>query len=108
MDTNHVARCGFDCSECPAYRATMAKNAAALEEVARRWGIERAEDLVCHGCRAVGQKRFSYCQECAIATCADSPKSLTCAHCSSYPCARAEALGPEGMARLDAIRAKLK
>jgi hypothetical protein len=102
-----MAPCGSDCSACPAYQATAANDTAALTKLAGEWGQKSAEDMICYGCRAVDQKRFGYCSECALATCAKAADQPSCAHCDSYPCPSTAKLGDEGKAKLDAIRAGL-
>lgn len=102
-----MAACGLDCGKCPAYLATMASDTAALTKLAGEWGQKSADDMLCHGCRAAGEKRFGYCSECALANCAKAGVVASCAHCDGYPCEKTSKLGAEGKARLDGIRAGL-
>jgi len=32
-----IAYCGFDCSQCPSFQATIKNDTAALESIARKW-----------------------------------------------------------------------
>jgi hypothetical protein len=85
-----IAVCGFDCSNCPAYKATHSDDEAEKLRVAEKWskaaGKEvTTKDILCDGCRA-GGRLVAYCADCNIRTCAQSKGYLTCAHCPECPC----------------------
>lgn len=110
-----IARCGINCAECEAYKATISDDNDARAEVAKKWAEAynpniKPEDINCHGCSSVGKLVFSYCNECKIRACASSKELENCAHCDDYICdilqewfTQAPAL-KEG---LDKIRAEL-
>lgn len=73
-----IAPCGFDCSKCPVYRATVAGATGALESL---WKLmdaearpERLEDLRCRGCLDGSGVTIPHC-----ATCADRAAGLAAA-----------------------------
>jgi hypothetical protein len=112
-----VAYCGLVCSDCPAYVATQANDAAALERVAAQWREEfdspdiTADSILCDGCLSTnGDRRIGYCDTCEIRACALERGVANCAHCTDYACARLEgflahAVGARAV--LDGIRAAL-
>jgi hypothetical protein len=99
MLSDLIAVCGFDCSGCPAYKATQSNDKAEMARVATRWSEATGQkmtpdDIVCDGCRVPGGRRVVYCASCNIRTCAESKGVITCAHCTECPCdkiVRAEA-----------------
>ena len=90
MLNNLIAVCGFDCSNCPAYKATHSDDEAEKLRIAEKWSEAAGKevtkkDILCDGCRA-GGRIVAYCAECNIRTCAQSKRYLTCAHCPTCPC----------------------
>ena len=87
-----IAYCGLNCAQCPAYRATRSGKRAVLETVLIYWReIYDAPhltvaDLLCDGCQADGRLN-SYCQSCAVRSCARAQGVPSCAYCTEYPCA---------------------
>ena len=80
-----VAVCGFDCSDCPAYKATHSNDIEEKKRVAEKWSkaaghTVTVEEILCDGCRA-GGRLVAYCAACNIRTCAVSKGYLTCAQC---------------------------
>lgn len=108
-----VAYCGLLCSDCSAYKATQAKDQAALEAVAAEWRQEyNAPDItvasvMCDGCPGTEGLKCGHWSECDIRACAMAAGVETCAACESYPCERLEGFFgfvPEARANLDALR----
>jgi len=107
-----VAHCGLVCTECPAYTATKADDAVAIQEVARMWSAEyrtqmNAADVWCDGCLSSGIRLCSHCGECKIRACATSRGVVNCAYCDDYGCdiiSGFQAMVPDAKATLDAIR----
>ncbi|MCD4650743.1 MAG: DUF3795 domain-containing protein, partial [Candidatus Cloacimonetes bacterium] len=64
--------CGFDCTQCPVYRATIADDDDLRDAVVRK-SEEKPEkaltrdDVNCLGCRS--NTRFRGCAECEIRNC---------------------------------------
>ncbi|MGD1118276.1 MAG: DUF3795 domain-containing protein [Dehalococcoidales bacterium] len=90
MLSDLIAVCGFDCSNCPAYKATQSNDEAERKRVAEKWdkatGTKHTvEDILCDGCRA-GGRIVTYCATCNIRTCAQNKGYLTCVHCPECPC----------------------
>jgi hypothetical protein len=84
MPTSLMAPCGFDCLNCPAYKATRGV-AKEQERVAARWSKANgkkmtAADILCDGCLG-GGRLVAFCAGCAIRTCALAKGYPTCAHC---------------------------
>jgi hypothetical protein len=91
--SNFIAACGFDCRDCPAYKATHSHDVEEKERMAKKWSKTvgkkmTVEDILCDGCRA-GRRLVAYCADCAIRTCAQNKSYPTCAHCPEMPaCAK--------------------
>lgn len=80
-----IAACGFDCSECPAYKATRG-DTKEQERVAEKWSkaVKKkvtAEEILCDGCRVPDGRLVAFCAECGIRLCALAKGYPTCAHC---------------------------
>ena len=92
MKEKVVAYCGFLCSDCGAYIATM-KNDDKLRQVqADKWSKQynqtvAAKDINCVGCISDGPK-IDYCVNCEIRKCALEKSIVNCGYCATYPCAK--------------------
>jgi hypothetical protein len=87
--SNLIAYCGFDCFECPAYKATHNDDLEEKKRIAEKWSkaagkTMTVEEILCDGCRA-GGRLVAYCAECNIRTCAVDKDYPTCAHCPDMP-----------------------
>lgn len=111
-----VAYCGLVCSECPAYLATQANDADALQRVAEQWREEyhapsiTVENVICDGCLGEEGRHCHHCAECDIRACAVEHGVVNCAHCAEYGCARiSRFMGfvPAARSTLEAIRKDL-
>ena len=82
-----IAYCGLDCEKCEARIATVNKDGALREKVAREWselnGVEITSAMInCVGCRVDGAKT-PYCETmCPIRQCAKGRQVETCAECA--------------------------
>ena len=81
-----IAFCGFDCRECPAYKATRSGSPEEQKLVAARWSkavnkTVTVQEILCDGCRVKDGRLVAYCAECNIRSCAVSKGYPTCAHC---------------------------
>ena len=108
-----VAYCGLVCSDCPAYIATQADDAAALEQVAAQWREEynapniTVDHVICDGCLTEQGRKCGHCADCDIRACGMARGVANCAHCSEYPCERNErffGFVPDARTVLDEIR----
>ena len=91
METRLIAACGLVCSECDAYLATQASDAAAIERVARQWsemfGAEIPPAAVwCDGCMTGGERTCGHVGECEIRSCVLDRGLPHCAECADYAC----------------------
>lgn len=108
-----IAYCGILCTECPAYVATQADDAAAIQRLAERWAKKydapiTADSVWCDGCLINGPRLCWYCAECKVRACAISRGVVNCAHCDNYGCETLTgflAEAPQAKAVLEEIRA---
>lgn len=111
-----VAYCGLVCSDCPAYIATQADDAAALEQVAAQWREEYSapditvETVICDGCTVESERHCGNWYECDMRACGAERGVANCAHCSDYACDRLESFFgavPDARTVLDNIHRSL-
>jgi hypothetical protein len=111
-----VACCGLVCSDCPAYIATQAGDAAALERVAAQWRDEygspdaTADSVICDGCMVESEQHCYHWHECDIRVCGAERGVANCAHCSDHACDRLESFFdsvPDARTVLDNIHRSL-
>ncbi len=111
-----IAYCGLVCTDCPAYQATKADDAEALERVAAQWREEysapdtTAESVVCDGCLGDGRKA-SHPATCEIRACGVEHGVANCAHCADYACEKLTDLfgqAPDAKKVLDGVKASLR
>ncbi|MBR5366481.1 MAG: DUF3795 domain-containing protein [Clostridiales bacterium] len=82
-----IAYCGLDCETCEARIATVNRDEALREKVARHWSelnhVTITPDMIhCVGCRVDGVKT-PYCASlCPIRQCALAKKVETCGACA--------------------------
>lgn len=107
----HLAYCGFDCETCPVYVATIQKDAAMQETLAKEYSMQSnlfvAADMTCEGCKAkvISEKM---CRSCALRLCGTEKEVDNCGMCVAYPCEKIETYIPQAKTRevLDAIHQK--
>ena len=108
-----IAKCGLPCSECGAYKATIAHDEELRAEVAKAWSkmygadIE-PEDINCLGCHNE-EVLFSHCNVCEIRACAAQRGLDNCGLCDDYICEKLEKFFefvPENKVVLDKVRAE--
>ncbi|MBI5528397.1 MAG: DUF3795 domain-containing protein [Deltaproteobacteria bacterium] len=85
-----ISRCGLVCTDCPAYKATKAKDEKLAAETAKLWSkLYHADvtvsDVWCNGCIGRGKKCAHYA-ECDIRKCAQRHRTINCGHCARYGC----------------------
>ena len=110
--TDTLAPCGLVCTECEAYQATQANDAAAIAKVAAAW-TERyrtpfsPEGIWCDGCASSSERTSQHCGQCPVRPCARERGLATCAECGDYPCdplTRIHRLVPQAREMLDEQR----
>lgn len=83
-----VAKCGLNCRDCEARKATLNNDDKLREKVAKEWSELNNITLVpsninCYGCNGDGVK-FGYCNICDIRVCASNKGYNTCGECGEY------------------------
>ena len=107
-----IAACGLICSDCEAYKATQAGDAAEIANVAQKWSQQynadiKPESVWCDGCLTDGSRKCGHCAECEIRTCVVGREIENCASCSDYPCEMASnffKMVPDAKKTLDSLR----
>ncbi len=89
MMADLLAYCGILCSECPAYKATVANNDDMRRQTANEWSVMYSADISpeqvnCLGCKS--ELRFAHCGMCEIRKCALVKKLDNCGLCASFAC----------------------
>lgn len=103
-----IAFCGFDCLECPVYKATVNGDDKKLREILSKESNPdiKIEDIHCNGCKSKNDKYY-YCKVCEIRKCCIEKNLENCAYCSIFPCSmlnEAFKKYPEAKLRLEKIR----
>jgi hypothetical protein len=110
-----IAFCGILCSECPAYKATLAGDEDALAKQAAEWSSDdyplTADDLACDGCLQEDKRVAKFCADCDVRGCALERGVENCAHCDAFPCEMLEkpwSMSVDAKTTLEEIRQMLK
>jgi hypothetical protein len=95
MTERLISACGLVCSECDAFLATQAGDAAAIERVAAKWSEQfgatiPAAGVWCDGCMTGGERRCGHVDECKIRACVVGRDLANCAACDDYVCGMLE------------------
>ncbi len=72
--------CGFDCSLCPLYIATISEDDNQVLDVVSKYSLKTKD--TCLGC--LSDKCASMCQKCNIKTCCLSKNIENCGQCIEY------------------------
>ena len=107
-----LGACGLDCSECSAYKATQANDAAAIAKVAEEWSKQfntdvKPEYVWCDGCMTGGSRKCGNCAGCSIRSCVVGRGLADCAGCDDYACDKITEffkMFPDAKGRLDEVR----
>ena len=107
-----ISRCGLECNECAAFKATEADDDNKRKEIAAKWSEMyktdiKMEDINCEGCLSTGKKVFNHCNVCEIRKCAVEKDVPNCAHCSLYICEKLDSfleMAPRNRELLERIR----
>ena len=97
--------CGINCTECAAYKGTVATDIETLKKVASVYGAgpEAYEEHVCLGCTPSDQPFLAkYCATCKVRACAVERDVPNCAACTDYETC------PELRAFIDSVPAEAK
>ena len=91
MGEKLIGACGLVCSDCEAYVATQANDAAAIERIAAQWSeqwkvVIPPEAVSCDGCMPGGERACAHVGECDIRACAVKRDLTNCAGCADYAC----------------------
>lgn len=88
--------CGLTCSDCDAYQATKANDAARFESIAAKWRADynnpaiEAASVWCNGCLSLRDRRCGHTDECRIRACGLEHGIANCAKCPEYGCEKIE------------------
>ena len=78
------------CSECPAFKATQAKDNEKLAELAKSWGSQenplKVDDMHCNGC--MSDVVFKNARKCDARGCALEHEVANCGGCSDFACTK--------------------
>ncbi|MDA3958188.1 DUF3795 domain-containing protein [Oceanispirochaeta sp.] len=91
-----LGKCGIDCNQCNAYKATMENSDELRKKTADEWSrmfgaVIDPASINCGGCQGEGAL-FSHCQVCGIRSCASEKGHQTCADCPDYGCEKVSAI----------------
>ncbi|MBI4966348.1 MAG: DUF3795 domain-containing protein [Desulfomonile tiedjei] len=79
-----LAPCGLYCGVCGILMAHRDNNSKFKEILAGFYGVT-PDDIACEGC--LSEKRFKFCEECAIRSCVNEKHYESCHQCGDFPCA---------------------
>lgn len=101
-----IAFCGYDCTNCPVYQATMKKDLELLKIILYNAKEDATiETLGCRGCTdclVVNQ----FCNKCPIRLCALNKKVINCGHCEDFPCNKLDNISADTFEYLDDLYKK--
>lgn len=109
-----VSACGLVCSECPAFVATKANDAAAVARIAGEWTemfhVEiPPEHVWCEGCMTEGPRKCQHTTDCEVRACVRKRGLDNCAACADYGCKTITdffAMAPQAKETLEALRGR--
>lgn len=92
MPAKFIAKCGLNCRECLAYKATIADSDELRKKTAEEWTVQFGakidyKDINCLGCKSDGPI-FNHCKVCEIRSCSSEKNIPNCGHCKEYPCSK--------------------
>ena len=86
MNENIYSYCGYDCKECPIYKATISNDIETLKRI-YFIGPDKECSIETHGCKGCKSDLKNHmCDTCFIKNCNIEKKITNCAHCEEYPC----------------------
>ncbi|MDP8228893.1 MAG: DUF3795 domain-containing protein [Candidatus Electryoneaceae bacterium] len=104
--------CGDNCSEYPAYIATMNNDNELRAKTAIEWSQGysvdlKPEDIHCVGCTTSEGLHFAHCDICDARLCGLERNLTSCGNCEDYPCDKLDQIfevDPSAKERLDVIK----
>jgi hypothetical protein len=87
-----ISKCGIECTNCDAYKATIQNSDDLRKETAEKWSSQHGTNIDyktinCMGCQETdNSKLFSHCNVCKVRLCANDKGYTTCAECDDYGC----------------------
>lgn len=105
-----LAKCGLLCSDCTAYKATIANDDELRKSTAAEWSKLYGSEIDwttinCLGCQQ-DEVLFGHCKVCGIRSCAKERNVETCGNCSDLGCAKVSEIwkhDPQAEKRLRAV-----
>lgn len=93
-----IAKCGIDCIECNAYKATITNSEELRKKTAQEWSAQFGvlidpKTINCVGCQEDDKDKLcSHCQVCGVRSCAVEKGYKTCAECDDFGCEKVAAI----------------
>ena len=96
--------CGYDCTKCPIYLATISRDLQKLKQILKKDGEDiTVESVGCLGC--FSEKVNHMCDTCFMKNCTKKRGIDSCGKSNNYPCDYAKKyLSSESIANLDGIK----
>lgn len=103
-DCSKLSVCGFDCTSCPIYLATVNKDLNKLKQILKKDSEEMTiENSGCLGC--FSEKVNHMCDICYMKNCTKKRGIDSCGKCNNYPCDYTKKyLSSESIANLNEIK----
>jgi hypothetical protein len=86
-----ISYCGLNCSECPAFIATVNDDDELRKKTAELWSKEyggevKPEDVNCDGCVSGTDRHIGHWHECEMRICGQEKGVENCAFCNEFAC----------------------
>ena len=91
-----ISKCGINCLECSAYKATIQNSDDLRKKTAEEWSKQfgtqfEYKSINCLGCQSNDEdKLFRHTKTCAIRLCGIDKNYTTCAECSDFGCSKVQ------------------
>ena len=102
-----IAYCGYDCTNCPVYQATIKNDEELLKIIAYAAPEVDIKTISCLGCTAVDNQN-KFCGKCPIRLCAKTRNLENCGYCENFPCSKLDSISSETYKYLEDIHNKQK
>lgn len=103
---NNIAYCGYDCTKCPIYQASIKNDIQLLKILSYSNDNVDINKIKCLGCLENNQNK--YCMNCNIRLCAKEKKVTNCGKCDFFPCDNLKLISPNTFDVLKKINKEIK
>lgn len=100
-----IAYCGYDCTNCPIYQASIKNDVELLKIIAYASVDVDVETIKCLGCSKNNDNK--YCSKCLIRLCAATKNLDNCGWCKDFPCDKLSNISPQTYQYLDDLNKRL-